>query len=504
MPKLPQPSDNGAAHACASAHREDEEPSRRLPAGSRRGGLYGAGQPNAQRTPRVGKKAAKRGKKKQKRGGSDPLGGGRSVGLPPFPVDAFPGPLRRYIESIAEALPCPPDYPGAMMLPVLATFVGKRRSIEIKPGWKERPVLFCAAVGRSGDRKTPAFDKVTEPLKRMQARYFAEFAREMEAYKAMSPEQQAATPEPKLKQAFTTDTTIEAMREVLSSNPRGICFPSDELSGWARAIGQYKGGKGHDRQIWLSIWSSQTIVVNRVGKPPIVVPEPFVSVTGGIQPDALPDIVDDTREDGFAARVLFAFPDPVPHADWNEKTTDGSIFYESICDQLHDLEPQDDPLTVDPAAKEVWIDWVNGHRREEPPTNLCAHWSKAEGHCLRIALVLHLTRQLCNETRSEQVDEPSMSGAVALVEYFKAHARRVYKTVAEHTGRDRIPRAVQWVRKRGGSVTAREVRMNGLLGIDKTEKAVLLLRDLERAGHGKVTMGRQGSVKFRLLEKNPK
>lgn len=56
-----------------------------------------------------------------------------------FPVKAFPKTLQRYIRSIAEALPCPPDFPGAMLLPVLSACIGRKRCIEITSSWTEHP-----------------------------------------------------------------------------------------------------------------------------------------------------------------------------------------------------------------------------------------------------------------------------------------------------------------------------------------------------------------------------
>src|SRR5262249_18256994 len=148
-----------------------------------------------------------------------------------------------------------------------------------------------------------------------------------------------------------------------------------------RAMSQYKGGKGDDRQHWLSIWSGTQIVCNRVSLPePIIINDPFVAVTGGIQPDALGDLIDDAREDGFAARILFSYPDPIPHKDWNEDIVEGAAQYAAVCETLWKLKPSDRPITFSPAAKALWVEWVNAHRKEEPPDNLRPTWSKAEGH----------------------------------------------------------------------------------------------------------------------------
>ena len=85
----------------------------------------------------------------------------------------------------------------------------------------------------------------------------------------------------------------------------------DELSAWIKSFNQYKGGKGADKQFFLSAWSGEPLAVDRQGKDPVLVPHPFLSVVGCIPPDVLPDLDEDNREDGFLHRLLFVYPDPV-------------------------------------------------------------------------------------------------------------------------------------------------------------------------------------------------
>jgi hypothetical protein len=109
------------------------------------------------------------------------------------------------------------------------------------------------------------------------------------------------------------DTTIEALAGILESNPRGVLVARDELAGWVRAMDQYKGGKGADRQIWLSLWSNAPISVDRKGSPePVIVESPWVSVTGSIQPEILPDLSVAGRMAYWTASYL-PFPNPITH-----------------------------------------------------------------------------------------------------------------------------------------------------------------------------------------------
>ena len=75
----------------------------------------------------------------------------------------------------------------------------------------------------------------------------------------------------------------------------------------------------------------------------------------------------------------------------------------------------------------------------------------------------------------------------------------MYAQLAIAKGKDRIPRAVKWIHKHGGKVTARIARMNGFT--KDADEAKQLFHDLEELGYGLVSKGKQDNVTFTLLEK---
>src|SRR5262249_52450211 len=130
--------------------------------------------------------------------------------------------------------------------------------------------------------------------------------------------------EPDLPERFVTvDATVESLAPLLEANPRGLLMPQDEGVGWVRGMGQYKGGRGNDRQLWLSNWSGKSHMVDRKGQGlvPISIPRPFVNVICGIQPDMLSELADHQgRKEGFFDRILFVLPPASSGADWTEGT----------------------------------------------------------------------------------------------------------------------------------------------------------------------------------------
>jgi putative DNA primase/helicase len=58
---------------------------------------------------------------------------------------------------------------------------------------------------------------------------------------------------PDMARTLVGDTTVEALADIMDKNPRGVLINRDELAGWVRGLDQYKGGKGNDRQFYLSL-----------------------------------------------------------------------------------------------------------------------------------------------------------------------------------------------------------------------------------------------------------
>jgi hypothetical protein len=302
---------------------------------------------------------------------------------------------------------------------------------------------------------------------------------------------------PHFQQLFSTDATVEALGEVLAHNPRGTLFVRDELTGWARAMNQYKGGKGADRQTWLSFWNGATAVINRKSrKEPLVLEHPFVGVTGCLPPDVLGELADERgREDGFIHRILFSSPSLAPVV-WTDdclpqKTQDQ---YAAVLDALYKVHgdesdrerPRVLPLTR--KGKAAFVEWATSHYEElgapDFAPTLRGPWAKMEGYCARLALVLHLARFVCQETKHTTVDDISVFGAAALIDYFKNHARLVYAQLQASPEEKRLDAARQWIARHGGEVTLRDLYRHKVAGCKTPTDAEHLLDLLVGHGYG--------------------
>jgi putative DNA primase/helicase len=395
-----------------------------------------------------------------------------------FPAEAMPRASQRLIREGAAAIGCPKDFVGVPALVALGAAIGNARVLRLKEGWEEGAAIYGAVIASPGEKKSPGAAVAIEPAAKAQARLKNQYLEKLDEYKGDLRDYEvdrrdahkngmAAPPPPEPPQMGRTlveDTTVEALAVILEENPRGLAVVRDELSAWARAMDQYKsGGRGADRQFYLSAWSNRYASVDRKTKPePLIIPRPFVGVFGSIQPGILPEL-GEGREDGLLDRFLFAYPDPLP-SRWtdDEISSEARADYATLYGKLRNLHmPEDDQcdpnpvrLHFSPDARASFIDAVNQHRTEmeQPgfPARLKGPWSKLEAYLGRLALVLALSRSV-DSGEPERVEVEDVLKAYSLLNYFKAQARRVYVGLYGEDPRDVLAGDLKrFLQERGG------------------------------------------------------
>jgi hypothetical protein len=264
---------------------------------------------------------------------------------------------------------------------------------------------------------------------------------------------------------------------------------------------RYSGGKGGaDAAHWLSMHNGESIIVDRkTGNPrTIYVPTASVSVTGGIQPAILHRALGiEHRESGLAARLLLSCPPRRPKR-WTEADIDPKAEAElaRLVGRLYDLQPTVDAdgdvrpvvigLTRD--AKAAWKEYYNDHAQEQTDLSgdLSAAWSKLEEYAARLALVIHFARWAADDPclqSPDVVDAESMKAGIELAQWFKGEARRVYALLSESDDDRDQRRLIEWIERKGGSVTAREVQQ-GNRQYRTAPAAEAALEALAKAGCG--------------------
>lgn len=434
----------------------------------------------------------------------------------PFPLDQLPRVLRNFVVAVSQSMRCDPAFVVLPAMAALGAAIGNSRRLMIKRRWYEPPILWTCVVGESGSLKSPAYKEVLRRIRKReqeaQQEYQAaamEYAREHgaweQAHKAWKKANDGSDPpeepvKPICLRFTVSDTTMEALAPILLDNPRGVLLARDELAGWIGSFDRYaKSGKvGADCSNWLSMYSVEPVVIDRKTSEPktIYIPAPAVCVTGGIQPDILRRaLTAEYFENGLAARLLMACP-PRRKKTWSEDEIDEQTEREfgQLFDQLWELRPgvdaHGDPephlVKLLPEAKAAFIAYYGDHADEQVELDgaLSAAWSKLEAAAARIALVLHFVRWAGGEHANMSfVDVDTMTAAIAITKWFKAETRRIYGMLAESEGDRDTRRLIDWISRRGGSATVREIQQS-CRWLKEPGKAEDALHRLAQAGLG--------------------
>ncbi|MBW8016254.1 MAG: DUF3987 domain-containing protein [Planctomycetes bacterium] len=406
----------------------------------------------------------------------------------PFPVEFLPEPIRSYIVDGAEALGCDPAFIIIPMLSILASSIGNSRCVKLKGTWTEPAILWTAVIGESGAMKTPAISYAMQPLKKMQLESFRDYDEKMVDYNESKRQydqdmkkRKKSDPlpdeprEPVANRYFCNDTTIEALAAILNTSPRGILQSCDELSGWMNSFNSYKGGKGSDEARWLEMYNAGMLLVDRKSGTPrtIRIPNASVSICGGIQPDILRrSLTREYYESGIVARFLMAMPPRQPKV-WRDADVSPLLIesVEVVFRKLVELQMDDDgiggfkakPLSLNPAAQDLWVAFYNDHGIEQAELSgdLAAVWSKLEATASRLALIIHCVRAAAGDpdlASEDYIDSDSIAAGVLIVQWFKAELKRIYVVLSEDELKRDQRKLLEVIRARGGKISVRNLR----------------------------------------------
>lgn len=388
-------------------------------------------------------------------------------GAVPMPGALF-GDLWPLVEGFAEGAGSAPDYPALSLLASAASLVGGKRKVQPYadiPQWREPAILWVAGVGDPSSNKSSGLECVMEaPFKKLEEEYRilhtdtlqdwsgdterakAERAAWQDAVKAAAkdglttprmPDSAVDPDKPQRRRLVVKDTTPEAMAAILSGNPAGTLHYRDELAGWLASFDRYAPG---GRQFWIEAFGGRSFVIDRKGQDaPISIPFVGVSVSGGIQPDKMADLITGS-DDGLLSRFLLAWPEPRPFKRptrcGDEHRLEG--IYRRL-DALQWAQGEDGSniarvLKLTPEAADAFDEWATENNADLDGAgslykNFCG---KMKGVVLRLSLVVELLHWA-----DKGGPEPDTIGARTVLlaadfveEYAKPMALRVYGDAA--------------------------------------------------------------------------
>jgi len=413
--------------------------------------------------------------------------------VPAFPTEVLPPRLYEFSRRVAWALNAPPDFVGVTMLTLAAGAIGNARRLKLSATQFQPSLLYAALIGLPGTVKSPVMKFLTGPFDDIQSGWNGDYLSELAEWEKSKGAQdddeggeRKPKPKPQLKSLIARNFTTESLALTLHHNPRGIVAPFDELAALFLGLNQYKGGSGNDRQVYLSIWTQDTVNIirksdMRAGIPPIFVLNPCVNIVGAIQPDLLCSIRGQSvrrgelpPDDGALDRFLFTWPATLPDIADDARDLSQAVLQvwpAAVRKLVHELDDGEVRLSTD--ARKAWVQFTCDHAAEvnsdEFPDHLRGPWAKLKAYAARLALVLHLVWW----TEGQIVDVGTLDAeallrAVQLAAYFKRHVRKVHAHIGADPRIEHARRVVRWIREhRRTQFTRREV-FEGVKGTIKT------------------------------------
>lgn len=334
----------------------------------------------------------------------------------PVPYTAFPAAVSELVSKGWEVSACPPEFLAAACLPVLGASLGGLVTLGLRQGWRIPPSCYMALVGEPGTAKSPALRRALVPVK------FAEAA-----------VWQNANPSARF---MVDDVTPEKLVTLLQENERGLLVVTDELKGFFGGMGQYKGEgvSGRDRQFYLSCWSGEQVIVDRIKRGSTYLANPTLSVIGGIQP-AVFDTLTNGEPDGMMERFLMVYGDPVADT-WRDDDIDPGLTdaYVGLWNRLRDFGVQERHVDLTPEGMRAWKLWYDAFHRTTPPDKLASLWNKVRTHVARLAL---LYAACDGDSTQTYCDASHIERAVATVEWLLSHTLHVLRIASSSTPDER-------------------------------------------------------------------
>ena len=370
--------------------------------------------------------------------------------LPGFPVWALPPKARAYAEAAAKSASVPVDMMACLILVCAAAAVQRKVTVRVFPGWTVPTNLYLVIALPPGERKSAAVNMAVWPYKRLERDIAQQMAQDVTEYNARRAilERAARLAEEKAGTGKGSDeAAIEARRELDELEPvipYRLFFDDVSLEALTSLLAQH-GSVAHisaeggllgtmagrynnlpNLDAIKKAWDAEEIRVDRKGRKAEYIDNPAVSIGLCVQPVALKALLSNPvfRGEGVAARFLICLPE----SKLGTRPFRGRqipdvvrVEYEGLCYLLMGTPARELTLSPDAlGALELWHDHMEPQMMEY--TYLDGWASKLEGTIARIAGILHCMSEASDDT----ISAPTMDAAVAIGNYFLAHARAAY------------------------------------------------------------------------------
>lgn len=350
----------------------------------------------------------------------------------------LPQSVQNIITEICTKKQVPTEFVLSPLLAVAGAAAGRKAVLKGR-GYENSPGFWCAVVAAPGSNKSHPQKLICEPLTKLNERLVAahnEAIREWkvqcaEISKKSKDDSKALPPQPPKCRVYASDTTREALDEILAGSPSGVCQVRDELSGWLADLDRY--GKSGESQTLISYWNGYGAFIDRKGEAGTrVVGDVLYNTCGTIQPGMLSEGFKSQHiASGFIHRFIFFWPQVIPakRIERNPIEPDMSQWVK-LFNNLADLRDTNTVLSLSEEANEVamgfeeWLEYAKSDSQTSDYEK--GVLSKLDIIMLRLACVARMLA-IADGDNSHEVTSTEMKWACDLCRYLHQTQMRVYE-----------------------------------------------------------------------------
>ena len=240
----------------------------------------------------------------------------------------LPHKVQNIIWELHSSMMFPIPYCFSAIMTAVSGSIANSKALCTQNGYIVYPSIFMAIIGESGENKSQPIKWFMRPLWTRTAEMLKDYNGELDAYLKEVAKGNFEMDKPKKVQFIIQDATIEAIKEILYENPRGLLVIFDELISWIKSFSRYKRGKASEEGEWIVICDGDSLMVNRKGDARVLyIKHPFVALIGSIQPYVLCDAFKGSgMEDGLLWRIFMTYSEhPASPILWNDNKPDENL-----------------------------------------------------------------------------------------------------------------------------------------------------------------------------------
>ena len=421
---------------------------------------------------------------------------------PPFPIEALPGVIRKYVEELSVATQTPIDMAASSALAILAVCCQNKYKIKGKQDWYEPLNLYSVIIAEPSERKSAIISAMVKPLLEYEKKYNFENSKliELSRSEKKALERQRMIIETNLSKGkcekkeleeiidkindfeekhplklYVDDITTEKLNQVLYENKGKASIISSEGGIFDILAGMYS--KNVNMDVFLKGYSGDSIRVDRMGRDSTIINDPRLSILLTVQPSVLKGLIKNEiyRGRGLTARFMYTYPTSKV-GDRVYRTKPISEFsYIDYANRIYNiLDDEEEQIIKLSEDADILIEQFSNMLEPKLISEYkqIGDWAgKLVGNVLRIAGILaranvEFTHATLDDNEVPLVSKEIMQNAIKIGQYYLEHAKVSFSLM----GSDAIVRDSIYVLDNIKKTGLKELSVRDLLRHNRTFK----------------------------------